>query len=82
MTTPRSEFETLLHEVSQKLTTDDIEQIMDLLLANELGVAFENLCTQLYERDAVCTKDQIDQITRIGNALKIDSDYWQGLPIR
>ena len=73
-------FEVLLDELSQSLTAADVEQIQELVHANELGVAFENLCTQLYERAAVCSLEQIDRIAEIGNAMAIDSTYWQNLP--
>ncbi len=37
------------------------------------------MCTQLHERDTVCTKDQLQRIAEIGSAIGISSDYWKDL---
>lgn len=73
------QFEELLKEFVESLTTSDCEQIRELAEANELGVAFENFCTQLFERDAVCSADQHRRIESIGTAIGISSDYWRNL---
>jgi hypothetical protein len=75
-------FNTLLGELSTSLTEADIEQIRELVDAGELGVAFENFCTQLYEWDAVCSREQIDRIAYIGKAMGIKPDYWQNIATR
>ena len=75
------QFTTLLRELSRSLTETDIEQIRELVNAGELGVAFENFCTQLYEWDAVCSREQIDQIAYIGEAMGIKPD-WQNIATR
>jgi hypothetical protein len=75
-------FNTLLRELSTSLTETDIEQIRELVDAGELGVAFENFCTQLYEWDAVCSREQIDQIAYIGGAMGIKPNYWQNIATR
>jgi hypothetical protein len=76
------QFNTLLRELSTSLTKTDIEQIRELVDAGELGVAFENFCTQLYEWDAVCSREQIDQIAYIGGAMGIKPNYWQNIATR
>jgi hypothetical protein len=63
-------------------TETDIEQIRELVDARELGVAFENFCTQLYEWDAVCSREQIDRIAYIGKAMGIKPDYWRIIATR
>jgi hypothetical protein len=55
-------FNILLRELSTSLTETDIEQIQELVNVGELGVAFENFCTQLYEWDVVRSSEQIDRI--------------------
>lgn len=79
MTALEQKFEALLNELSQSLTSADVEGIQELIEANELGVALEDFCTQLFERDAVCSREQIDRIAEIGKATAINSEYWQNL---
>ena len=69
-------FQSILKELSSKLTATDVEQIDELANVGELGVAFENFCTQLYERDAVCSVAQVQEIGLIGTALGIKEKYW------
>jgi hypothetical protein len=75
-------FNTLLRELSTSLTETDIEQIRELVNVGELGLAFEHFCTQLYEWDAVCSREQIDRIAYIGEAMGIKPDYWQNIATR
>jgi hypothetical protein len=82
MKTLENQFEALLDELSPCLMDTDIEQARELLAANELGVAFENFCTQLGERDVVCIHDQIVRLASIGLALGISPAYWQHLENR
>jgi len=63
-------------ELSKFLTQSDVEQILDLVNANELGIALENFCTQLYERDAVCSREHIGRICAIGEVMGIKPEYW------
>jgi hypothetical protein len=77
--TLKPRFKSVLKELSPKLTKMDVEQIEVLVDAGELGIAFENFCIQLYERGAVCSSEQIHQITLIGEAMKIKKEYWTTL---
>ena len=70
------QFRALLAELGPSLTAEDVLQIQELVGANELGVAFENFCTQLYEREATCSPDQLNQIALIGTAIGVRSEYW------
>ena len=79
MKTLEQQLRELLDELSERLTTADCDQVRELVDANELGVAFENLCTQLFERDAVCSLEQHRRIESIGNAIGISADYWKNL---
>lgn len=79
MKTLEQQFRELLEELEEKLTFSDCEQIRELVDANELGVAFENFCTQLFERDAVCSVGQLHRIEAIGKAMGISPDYWKTL---
>jgi hypothetical protein len=70
------QFRILLRALGPSLTTEDVEQTQELVDHNELGVAFENFCTQLYELDVTCSPDQLTQIASIGTAMGISSEYW------
>lgn len=71
------QFEVLLKELSMSLTETDVGEMRELVQTNELDVAFENFCTQFYERDAVCSEDQIIRIAAIGEAMGIKPEYWR-----
>ena len=79
MTTLEKEFRDLLAQFGSSLTAKDIEHIRELVDANELGIAFENFCTQLIERDATCSLEQLGRIAMIGTEMGINSDYWINL---
>jgi hypothetical protein len=70
------QLEGLLRELSPSLTEFDIESIRDLIEHNEIGVAFEDFCTQLNERGAVCSPEQVARMAAIGGAMGIDPWYW------
>jgi hypothetical protein len=76
MNTLKYRFKSILKELSPKLTKTDYEQVEELADARELGIAFENFCTQLYERDALCSPEQIHEIALIGEAMEINEKYW------
>ena len=77
--TLEKQFKILLTEMSQSLTVQDVDQITELVDANELGVAFENFCMQLYERGATCSPEQLVLIGSIGTAMNINPEYWERL---
>ncbi|PYS72976.1 MAG: hypothetical protein DMF69_06180 [Acidobacteria bacterium] len=79
MNTFEEKFRILLIELGPSLTAMDLQQVQELVDANELGVAFENFCTQLFERDAVSSRDQLDQIVTLGAAMGISQEYWNHL---
>lgn len=73
------QFRELVDELADRLAISDCDQIRELVDANELGVAFENFCTQLFEWDAVCSAEQYRRIEFIGKAMGISADYWKNL---
>lgn len=79
MKTLEQKFEGLLEELAESLAASDSEQIRELVDANELGVAFEIFCTQLFERDTECSADQLRRIESIGRSMGISADYWKNL---
>lgn len=62
-----------------KLPDDQIQDMMDLAKAGEPGVAFENLCTQLYEYDVVVGEETLGDLRNIGKSMNIDNRYCERL---
>jgi hypothetical protein len=74
----------LLHIVMDEasdLPLHDIEQIEDLIRAGERLVAFENLCTQLYEYDIRLTPYLRDILASVGTELMAVDRYWERLDL-
>ena len=69
-------FQSIVKQLSSKLTPSDVAQIDELINVGELVVAFENFCTQLYERDAVCSMAEVQQIALLGAELGVEEKYW------
>lgn len=57
------------------------QDMMDLVSAEEPGLAFEGYCTQLYEHDAVVPNDLFERLRRIGQYLDVHQHYWNRLTI-
>jgi hypothetical protein len=72
-------FQVVCKELSNSFTATEILDIQILIDAGELGVAFENFCTQLDERDVICSLDQINRLAAIGTAMGIRPIYWENL---
>jgi hypothetical protein len=51
------------------------EHIIDFLKAGEITIAFEELCSYLYEYDINISRDNYDTLVCTGNYLNIDSSY-------
>ena len=50
-----------------------------LIDVGELGVAFENLCTQLYEYDVMVDAETKSSLAAIGGYLGLDLRLWERL---
>ena len=72
----------LLEEIQTyagQLPADQVKDIADLAQAGEPGVAFENLCMQLYEYDIAVDNGMLSKLKSIGIAMGIESEYWDRL---
>lgn len=69
-------------ELSSKLVDSDVEAVRVLICAGELTDAFEDLCTQLYERGAICTSEQVARLASVGEAISVHPRYWEMLEVR
>jgi hypothetical protein len=58
---------------------NQLQDMRDLNAAGEPGVAFENLCSQLFEFDVEVNAAQYSQIRKVGLAMGIKTKYWERL---
>lgn len=65
--------------LKNQLPDDQLAIMRDLTKAGEAGAALEALCTQLYEIDIQVTVDVLSQLRNLGQAMGIQSKYWERL---
>jgi hypothetical protein len=61
------------------LPPDQLLEMKELNAAGEPGVAYENLCVQLFEFDVQVNESQFYQIRKLGLAMRIQPKYWERL---
>jgi hypothetical protein len=66
----------LLNAVDLLLPNRDHAIAKDFLDHNEWGLAFEHVCTQLYEHEVTIDQTLYDEINRLGVAMKLDDSGW------
>ncbi|WP_284452577.1 MafI family immunity protein [Parachlamydia acanthamoebae] len=72
-------FAILMNEVSNDLPKQDVQNIIEFVKYREWGVAFETLCTQLYEFDIKISPDSYEKIAVLGKLMKLESSNWEFL---
>ena len=65
--------------VEDLLSRRDIRSIWELIAAGEPGVAFENLCTQLYEYEVIPDEPSREALAEIGTYFRMNTDLWERL---
>lgn len=70
------ELNNLLKEVEKELPQEDVENIKDYITHNEWGLAYETLCTQLYEYNIRISPNFYEKMVLFGSSIKIDPSYW------
>jgi hypothetical protein len=66
-------------DAARSLPLDDLAQVEDLIQVGEQRVAFENLCTQIYEYDVRLPSYLRDLLAEAGQALGVAPRYWMQL---
>jgi hypothetical protein len=66
-------------DAAKALPLGDLEQVEGLIQAGEQRVAFENLCTQVYEYDVRLPLDLRGLLAEAGEQLGVASRYWERL---
>lgn len=77
------EIERKIKEILEKskcsLRDSDIKNASDFIVHGEYGVAFELICEQLYENDAVIEKELLNQIQDAACAMELKDASWEFL---
>lgn len=61
------------------LPASDITNLWEFVNVGEIGLAFETLCTQLYEYDIQVEAEAAERLEELGAYLKVDPAMWQRL---
>jgi hypothetical protein len=69
----------LIMDAANDLPLHDAEQVEGLIQAGERAVAFENLCTQIYEYEIRLPSGLRDTVASTGEQLGVASRYWERL---
>ncbi len=69
----------LVMDAARDLPLRDVEQVEGLIEVGERAVAFENLCTQIYEYDIKLSPDLRETLVSIGEQLGVAACYWNRL---
>jgi hypothetical protein len=54
-----------------------VQNTLELIEANEYGIALENLCSNLHEFSCPVPRRAYELLEEAGSAMKVDSHYWQ-----
>lgn len=71
------ELNALLAETASDLPQQDRENVAGFIDVGEFGVAFETLCTQMYEYDVLPSPDARARLAALGRRLELDPSYWE-----
>jgi hypothetical protein len=63
------------------IPSSDLDDMAELARSAEAGVAFENLCTQLREYEALVPPELFQELEHFGTAMQIDKRYWTVLRV-
>lgn len=69
----------LAMDAARSLPPGDLEQVEDLIQVGEQRVAFENLCTQIYEYDVRLPLYLRGLLAEVGEQLGVAARYWERL---
>jgi hypothetical protein len=68
-------------ELEDSLLSQEVEMIWELLDAGESAVAFEMLCSQLYEHDVAIETQTRGVLSELGAVMNLESRQWQILRV-
>lgn len=73
---------TIIDSVNGRISSEQAQNIREFTTAGEPGVALEILCDNLDDDSIAITTDTLSLIRTIGQAMGMDSDYWERLIIQ
>lgn len=76
---PDNEFESIIKDLGSNFRKIDRDEIIELCIHRECGIAYEMLCTQIYEFDIKISKKLFERIKKLGIFLEMNSDNWEDL---
>lgn len=62
------------------LPNNDIKDINEYIEHNEWGLAFEVLCSSIYQYGFKVSDDQYQKICSLGEKMEMDEDLWKDIP--
>jgi hypothetical protein len=68
-------------ELQRHLRTAEVEDILDYVDHNEAGMAFEMLCSKLYEYDVELSSHLVERIAELGSAMGLPARKWKVLRV-
>lgn len=68
-------------EVADLLLPSEVRDVWDFVDYDEPGLAFETLCTQLHEHDAVVSAEVVGRLAEIGAAMGLEPRQWRVLRV-
>lgn len=77
--TAQRTLEAVVRVAARRLPERDVDSIRSLIGAGELGIAFENLCTQLDEYEVGLDPASLASLGEIGTYLGLDQTLWRRL---
>lgn len=69
----------LLNEVKSELPPNETILIAEFIDHNEYGLAYETLCTQIYEYDIHISSEFFGKVFSLGKLLEIEPFIWMPL---
>lgn len=70
-----------LAAVRSDLPIQDVSAVRDFIEAGEEGLAFDTLCTQLYEFDIPVSLFVRNTLKAVGEHMGMDADLWSDLSV-
>jgi len=73
---------TIIDSIGGKILSEQTQNMRELTAAGEPGIALEILCDTLDDDSIAITADTLSLIRIIGQAMGMDSDYWERLVVK
>jgi len=67
------------HATAGQLPAQDVENVLELIEVGEPVLAFDTLCTQLFEYDASVPLSVRDELADLGRGMQLAPSLWKNL---